>query len=51
MHKIKMKHTHKAMDVNVLDWEQQSTVGLWDNGGFDLNKEERHRRNNGEEKK
>ena len=28
----------KAMDVNVLDWEQQSTVGLWDNGGFKIKK-------------
>ncbi len=29
---------NKAMDVNVLDWEQQNTVGLWDNGGFKINK-------------
>ena len=30
----------KAMDVNVLDWEQQNTVGLWDNGGFKINKKD-----------
>jgi len=30
----------KAMDVNVLDWEQQTTVGLWDNGGFNIKKKD-----------
>ena len=30
----------KAMDVNVLDWEQQNTVGLWDNGGFNIKKKD-----------
>ena len=39
---IKAQNKHdaytKAMDVNVLDWEQQSTVGLWDNGGFKIKK-------------
>ena len=28
------------MDVNVLDWEQQTTVGLWDNGGFNIKKKD-----------
>ena len=41
---IKAKNKHdaytKAMDVNVLDWEQQNTVGLWDNGGFKINKKD-----------
>ena len=41
---IKAQNKHdaytKAMDVNVLDWEQQSTVGLWDNGGFKINKKD-----------
>ena len=30
----------KAMDVNVLDWEQKTTVGLWDNGGFKIKKKD-----------
>ena len=41
---IKAQNKHdaytKAMDVNVLDWEQQTTVGLWDNGGFKINKKD-----------
>ena len=41
---IKAQNKHdaytKAMDVNVLDWEQQSTLGLWDNGGFKINKKD-----------
>ena len=41
---IKAQNKHdaytKAMDVNVLDWEQQNTVGLWDNGGFKINKKD-----------
>ena len=39
---IKAQNKHdaytKAMDVNVLDWEQQNTTGLWDNGGFKIKK-------------
>ena len=41
---IKAQNKHdaytKAMDVNVLDWEQQNTIGLWDNGGFKINKKD-----------
>ena len=41
---IKAQNKHdaytKAMDVNVLDWEQQNTVGLWDNGGCKINKKD-----------
>ena len=30
----------KAMDVHVDDWQQQDTVGLWDNGGFKIKKKD-----------
>ena len=40
----------KAMDVHVDDWQQQDTVGLWDNGGFKINKKEIKEIKNAEEK-
>ena len=41
---------NKAMDVHVEDWQQQDTTGLWDNGGFKINKKEIKEIKNAEEK-